>query len=263
MPREFKRVPAIDKCFTILKLLAESDSPLGITDISNKLSLSKSTVFNLIYTLNDLEIVEQASDGKFQFGLQLYLLGNSSGRKSALIQTVHPHLQLINQQTKLSAFLGIRSGFDAVIVDKVDSAFDIKISSEIGMRLPLLAGAGGKALLSLLTDEDVDRLLNDKNLKKYTPKTGTDKARFKKVVAKVRKEGIAFDNEEYINGIVAFAVPIKTRQAELQTAIWAVGLKQQTSEQTMQAVKKLMLDTANNLSIRFSLTDVFDGSCPN
>lgn len=263
MAREFKRVPAIDKCFSILELLAASDSPLGISDISNRLSLSKSTVFNLIYTLDDLGIVEQAADGKFQFGLQLYLLGNSSGRKSELIQTVHPYLEKINRETKLSAFLGLRTGTHAVIVDKVDSAYDIKISSEIGMRLPLQAGAGGKALLSLLPDTEIDHMLNSLDLKKYTPKTETDKSRFKEAVLKTRKEGVVYDNEEYIDGIVALAAPLKTRRSDLQSAIWVVGLKQQTTAAAISSIKRLLLDTSRKLSVRFSLTDVFDDSCPN
>jgi IclR family KDG regulon transcriptional repressor len=258
MTRHFKRVPAIDKGFAILKLLSESTPPLGISEISNRLSLSKSTVYHLMYTLEDLEIVEQTSEGKFQFGLQLYLLGNLSGRRSALIQTAHPYLEKINRATKLSAFLGIRSGMHAVIVDKVDSAFDIKVSSEIGMRLPLLAGAGGKALLSMLPDEEIDRFLNDANLKKFTPRTSTDKARFKQAVIRVREECFAFDDQEYIDGIVALAVPIKARQPELQAAIWAVGLKQQAGKDRLSSARKLMVDTADKLSARFMLTDLFN-----
>ena len=259
MSREFKRVPAIDKGFAILTLLSESETPLGISSISSRLSFSKSTVYNLMYTLEDLEIVEQTQDGKFQFGLQLYLLGNASGRRSELIQTAHPYLEDINRQTKLSAFLGIRSGFDAVIVDKVDSAFDVKISSEIGMRLPLLAGAGGKALLSLMADKEIDRLLKNKNLNKFTPRTNTDKTRFKKAVIRVREDGYAYDDEEYIEGIVALAVPVKTRRPELQVALWAVGLKQQFQEKKLSSAIKLMVNTAGRLSTRFSLTDVFKG----
>jgi len=258
MTRHFKRVPAIDKSFAILKLLSESPPPLGISEISNRLSLSKSTVYNLMYTLEDLEIVEQTLEGKFRFGLQLYLLGNRSGRRSALIQTAHPYLEEINRATKLSAFLGIRSGRHAVIVDKVDSAFDIKVSTDIGMRLPLLAGAGGKALLSMLPDEEIDQLLDDANLKKFTPRTSTDKARFKQSVIRVREECFAFDDQEYIDGIVAMAVPIKTRQPKLQAAIWAVRLKQQARKGRLSSARKLMVDTADKLSTRFMLTDLFN-----
>jgi phenylacetate-CoA ligase len=128
-----------------------------------------------------IKVIERGTDGHFQLGSQLYLLGNAAARKSGLIQTVHPYLVQINHETKLSAFLGMRSGLHAVIIDKVDDAFDLKISSDVGMRLSVFAGAGGKALLSALPNAEIDRILADAVLKPYTPKTITEKAAFKNV----------------------------------------------------------------------------------
>ena len=65
----------------------------------------------------------------------------------ALIQTRHPYLETINEKTKLSAFLGLRSDRRAILIDKVDSAYGI------------LAGAGIKAMLSQLSDEGIDEIL--------------------------------------------------------------------------------------------------------
>ena len=65
-------------------------------------------------------------------------------------------------------------------IDKCFSIYDIKISSEIGMRLPLLAGAGGKALLCQLSDEQIDHIVSENALKQFTCKTCTDRNEFKK-----------------------------------------------------------------------------------
>jgi len=259
MPNECKNVPAIEKCFSILRHFAASKQALGISEISKQLELNKSTVFNIIYTLKNLEILEQYPDGKFHFGTLLYLLGNASGKKSELIQTVHAYLDRINRETKLSAFLGIRSVNQAVILDKVDTAHDVKISSEIGMRLPLLAGAGGKALLSQLSSREVDQILGTNALKKFTSKTCTDKKRFKKEVLNIRKDGFAFDDEEYIDGVVAFAVPLKTNRADLQAAIWAVGLKQQVRQENISKISNFLKKIGNDINHRFYNTEVNDG----
>ena len=135
MKASFKRVPAVDKTFAILELLAASKEPLGISEITRALDFNKSTVFNIINTLTDLEILKQAPDNKFGMGIQFYLLSKASRNGSEIISTIHPYLERINQKTNLSVFLGIRSGLHAVIMDKVDAAYDIKISAEIGMRL--------------------------------------------------------------------------------------------------------------------------------
>jgi IclR family KDG regulon transcriptional repressor len=255
MPTDFQKVPAIDKCFAILQLLAKSKQALGISEISKRLELNKSTVFNIIYTLKDIDILEQYHDGKFHFGTLLYLLGNSNGKKSELIQSVHPYLEKINRETKLSAFLGIRSDLRAIIVDKVDTAYDVKISSEIGMRLPLLAGAGGKALLCQLSDEEIDHIMAANPLKQFTPKTCIDRNEFKKEVFKIREDGIAFDDEEYIAGVVAFAVPLKAYRQDLQAAIWTVGLKQQVSPANAPKISELLKKVAAEINLRFTRTE--------
>jgi IclR family KDG regulon transcriptional repressor len=254
MPTEFKNVPAIEKCFSILQHFAKSKQTLGISEISKQLELNKSTVFNIVYTLKNLEILEQLPDGKFQFGTLLYLLGNANGKKSEIIQTVHPYLEKINQRTKLSAFLGFRSGQRAIIIDKVDSAHDIKISAEIGMRLPLLAGAGGKSLLSQLSNQEIDQILSVNTLKKFTAKSCTDKKKFKKEVLKIRKDGIAFDDEEYIDGIVAFSVPLKANSPELQAALWAVGLKQQVRKENITQIKNFLKKISEDINHRLYMT---------
>src|SRR5512135_1321376 len=163
----FRRVPAVDKCFAILDLLAQTKEPMGISDISGRLDLNKSTVFNTVHTLRDLHVLENQPDGKFVFGTRFYILGNMAGKRSALIQTARPYLEKINEKTKLSAFLGLRSDRQAILIDKVDSAYGIKLSSEIGMQMPVLAGAGIKAMLSQLSDEEIDAILARIQLKKY------------------------------------------------------------------------------------------------
>ena len=225
---------------------------MGISDISKALKYNKSTVFNIVYTLSDLGILEYGHNNKFRFGTQLYVLGKAASSGSELINTVHPYLEEINQKTKLSAFLGIRSGLRAIIVDKVDSAFDIKISSEIGMKLPLLAGAGGKALLSQLSDAEIDKILSQNKLKKFTRFSCVNKEKYKKMLEKTRQDGIALDREEYIEGICAFAVPLRTDRPDSQAAIWAVGLKMQFTDEVIRRYSQFLKEITKNIEIRFS-----------
>ena len=246
----FRRVPAIDKCFAILELLAQSKTPLGISEISRKLDLNKSSVFNTVHTLRDLNVLENQPGGKFIFGTRLYILGNMAGKSSALIQTAHPYLRAINERTKLSAFLGLRSDRQAVLIDKADSAYELKVSSEIGMQMPILAGAGIKAMLSQLSDEEIDEILARTELKRYTPYSITDKAIYKKEILEVRRQGIAHDKEEYIEGMIAFGIPVKANGKDLQAAIWAVGLKHQMSDSSIPELTTLLKGISEEINCR-------------
>jgi IclR family KDG regulon transcriptional repressor len=250
MPPAFKRVPAIDKCFAILELLAQSKEPMGISGISGKLGLNKSTVFNIVHTLMDLKVLENQPDGRFVLGTRFYILGSTAGRRSDLIQTAHPFLEAINEKTKLSAFLGLRSDRQVILIDKVDSANGIKLSSEIGMQMPVLAGAGIKALLSQLSDNEIDEILARSELKRYTPYSIIDKAVYKEEILEVRKQGIAYDREEYIEGMVAFAIPIRATRRDLLAAIWAVGLTRQVPETSVPDITRLLKEISEELRYR-------------
>jgi DNA-binding IclR family transcriptional regulator len=250
MPLTSKRVPAVDKCFAILNLLAQSKEPMGISDISGKLDLNKSTVFHILHTLTDLNVLENQQDGKFIFGTRFYILGNMAGKRSKLIQTAHPYLERINEKTKLSAFLGLRSDRQAILIDKVDSAYGIKLSSEIGMQMPILAGAGIKAMLSQLSDGEIDEILLRTDLKRYTPYSIVDKAAYKQEILEVRRQGIAYDREEYIEGMVAFAIPVKSNGRDLQAAIWAVGLTRQVSKSFMPELTQLLKEISEEINYR-------------
>ena len=252
MKASFKRVPAVDKTFAILELLAASKEPLGISEITRALDFNKSTVFNIIHTLTDLEILKQAPDNKFGLGIQFYLLSKASRNGSEIISTIHPYLERINQKTNLSVFLGIRSGLHAVIMDKVDAAYDIKISAEIGMRLPLLAGAGGKAILCQMSDDEIDRILAENVLRRFTRHSSVDKIKYNNMLKKARREGIAFDKEEYIEGIRALAVPLKISNGNPQFAIWAVGLKSQVKNEVIGTYAELLKKSAKEIEIRLS-----------
>ncbi len=161
-----------------------------------------------------------------------------AGKRSALIQTAHPYLETINEKTKLSAFLGLRSDRRAKLVDKVNSAYGI------------LAGAGIKAMLSQLSDEGIDEILARTELKRYIPYSIIDKVVYKEEILEVRKQGIAYDREEYIEGMVAFAIPIKANSRDLQAAIWAVGLTRQVPNSSIQELTELLKGICEEINCR-------------
>ncbi len=253
MPANYKRVPAIDKSFSILELITHARHPLGFAEIVRELGLNKSTVFNILHTLNDLGVLDKGPDGLFHLGPRLFILGNAAAKGSELIQTVHPYLVKINNEYRVSAFLGILSGTEVIIIDKADMAQKVKISSEIGMKIPLFAGVAGKALLSQLPDQDVDKIVENYRFKKYTPKTNTDRREIKKEIIKVSETGVACDMEEYIEGLVAVAVPIKTNRDELQATIWAVGLKQEFKNRALKKITDFLINTADEINSRFTI----------
>jgi IclR family KDG regulon transcriptional repressor len=118
------------------------------------------------------------------------------------------------------------------------------------MRMPSLAGAGIKAMLSQMPDEEIDEVLARAELRKYTPNSIVEKAVYRQEILEVRRQGIAYDREEYIRGMVALAIPVKTNNRNLQAAIWAVGLTHQVPESSIPELTELLKAISQDLSSR-------------
>ncbi|MGD9368391.1 MAG: IclR family transcriptional regulator C-terminal domain-containing protein, partial [Desulfobacteraceae bacterium] len=132
-----------------------------------------------------------------------------------------------------------------------DSEVDIKVSSEIGLKMPPLAGAGIKAMLSQLSDREIDRILSESELQPFTPHSITKKSHYKSEVISARSEGIALDLEEYIEGLIAVGIPIRTYSENIQAAIWAVGLKRQLTGEKLLNVKHYLSGIEKEINQRF------------
>ncbi len=251
MKANFKRVPALYQCFSILDLLTKKKKPLSISEISKSLNFNKSTVFNIVYTLTDLGILNH-EENKFSFGPKLYVLGRASEKSSELIRNIHPYLVKISQETNLSTFLGLRVGLKALILDKADSTFNLKISTEVGTQIPLLAGAHGKVLLAQLPDEEIRTILSQNELKQFTPYSCLDKEEYFKKIKNVQKEGIAVEREEYIEGIRALAVPLNIKRDNMQVGIWAVGLKIQIKDNIISTYSRILKEMSKKIENEFA-----------
>ena len=70
----------------------------------------------------------------------------------------------------------------------------------------------------------------------------------------IREAGLSFDNEEYIEGVVAFSVPLKTNRPDLQAAIRTVGLKQQVRKERISKISNFLKKIADDINHRFYMT---------
>jgi len=118
------------------------------------------------------------------------------------------------------------------------------------MQMPILAGAGIKAMLAQLSDEELHEILARTELKRYTPYSIVDREVYKEAIREVRRQGIAYDREEYIEGMVAFAIPVKANSRDLQAAVWAVGLTRQVPEESVPELTQLLKGISEEMNYR-------------
>ena len=111
-----------------------------------------------------------------------------------------PYLEDLMNQTRESVFLGVQNIDRVTILDIVESNQDLKITSPVGTTIPILAGATGKVFMAAMTEEKVFRIVREKGLPRFTERSIVEPARFLQELRRVRENGFATDDEEYISG---------------------------------------------------------------
>jgi DNA-binding IclR family transcriptional regulator len=241
------QAPIVTKAFQILELVAKRDRRMTISDLSRELKINKSTVHGISHALEKAgALIRDKRTKRYTLGMALFELARAGFARIDLKDLARPIMEDLMRSTQQSVFLGIRSADHVSIVDIVESTQDLKITAPIGTRVPLLAGAIGKAFLAAMEESQAVSLVHSIGLRKFTEKSVTDSKLYIKEVQKTRREGYGLDDEEYIPGVRAVAAVIRN-PGQPMSAVWVVGFTPSmnperlvlTAEQTKRAAEEI------------------------
>jgi DNA-binding IclR family transcriptional regulator len=248
MKRIIYSAPSVKKAFKILQTITNSSTGLGVSELSKKLNIGKSTVHGITSALEELGVlVREPINKKYKAGYTLLELGRRAYTKIELRDVARVPMEKLMEKVRETVFLGIVNGDHITILDVVESHNELKITSPPGTRLPLLAGATARVFLAQLEERKAKEIVQKMGLFRYTPKSVVDSKKFLGEVEEVRKRGYAIDNEEYMLGVRAVAAPIHTSSAP-PAAIWVVGFTSSLNDSKMERVILEIQKTSHEIS---------------
>jgi DNA-binding IclR family transcriptional regulator len=245
------QAPTVKRAFQILDLIARRDKRLTISDLSRELGISKSTVHGIAQALEGTgAVVRDHKTRRYSLGLTLFELGRKAYARIDLRDIARPYMEELMRSTRQTVFLGIRAGDHVSIIDIVESTQELKITAHIGARLPLLVGATGKVFMAFLAENEADQLIRAAELRQDTERSITDPDRYVEEIRKARACGYALDDEEYLQGVRAVAVPIHAPGSPM-SAIWVVGFTQSIKDGQMAEIAMKTKHAAEAISREF------------
>ena len=204
-------VSSVQKVFGILQALSE-ERDHGITELAQRLMMSKSTVYRFLQTMKSLGYVAQEGESeKYSLTLKLFEMGSKALQNIDLIRSADVQMRELSRLTKETIHLGALDEDSIVYVHKIDSLYNLRMSSRIGRRNPLHSTALGKVLLAWRSREDINDILQRITFTINTANTLSDAGALIDVLSQVRKQGYGEDNEEQEEGVCCIAVPIFDR----------------------------------------------------
>ena len=242
-------VQSVERTLSILEVLSDYENGLGITEISEKVNLHKSTVHRLLSTLMVKGYVQQNEDtNRYKLTLKLFELGSKKVEKMNIVTAARPLLQELMEKTNEVIHLVVREGTEIVYIAKVESQNPIRMYSRIGKRSPVYCTAVGKSMLSHMTDNEVELIWNNSHIEKLTENTVIDYEKFKENLSIIRKQGYAIDEQENEIGIRCIGTSILDYNGHVCGAISISGSIISFKEEKINEFAKLIIEYAGKIS---------------
>jgi len=250
--------PILKKAVEILRLLIREYQPLGVTEIAKTVSISKSTAYGILKSFHEEGLVSKdPSTKKYTVGKEMMRLAKLVFKGQDLISIARPFLERLAELVDETVFLGIRE-YDAIkVIDVIEAKKELKISSPVGTKLPITAGASGKLFISTMTNEEILSYFKEKGLPQYTENSITDIDTFIKEIEEIRRLGYSVDIEEYLKGIRAVATLIRQDEKPV-AAIWFVGFSNSMIDERLNHIIRNLQLTADQISTRASFSSATD-----
>lgn len=246
-----KQIQSLARAIQIMEFISKNCNSASLTQISQDLGLSKSTVYGLISTLEDYNYVYQdQSTGFYQLGLKLFEMGQVVYSSMDLRSVAYPILVELNQKHQETVHLALLSGSEVVYIEKVDSSRSVRIISQIGGRNPTYCTGVGKVLLAGLSESKVEKIVKATSMKKFTPNTIDSFDKLKECLVEVRQKGYAYDLEEIEMGLRCVAAPIKNHQGTTIAGISLSGPTNRISNEILALLSKDVVDAAQRISAK-------------
>lgn len=205
-----QNIQVIARAASILRALEGERNGLSLGQIAQRVGLARSTVQRIVDSLGAEQLLIAATPSSgVRLGPALVRLATSASLD--IEQITRPIMAALARDTGETVDLSLLKGNAAVFVDQVPGAHRLRAVSAIGEAFPLHCTANGKALLSLLDDERVERLLRQPS-SRSVPASGGARAGLTNEIETCRRTGLAYDLEEHTEGIcavgTAFADPL-------------------------------------------------------
>lgn len=239
-------VHSVDKAAKLIELLLYAHCPMSLRELAEQSGYPKSTIHALLATLRRHAMIDQHPDGKYFLGIRLFECGCAVSANWDISSVARPYLEQLATATDATAFISLLDGENVISFDQCSPANGVQVTQGIGQRLSLHATSQGKLMLSLRSDDEIDRILKKIGMQMFTPHTITDISMLKTELAKIRANGYAVEDGEYKIGLRSVSAPVFDHSGTVRYALGVVGLfRRIQSDEFSRSVAQVVTQAAN------------------
>ncbi|MBX9591404.1 MAG: IclR family transcriptional regulator [Hyphomonadaceae bacterium] len=215
-----RRRPAVARAIGLIEAVAATGRPTTLKELASTQDIPQATAFRLCQRLEAAGyLVRDSGSRRYAVGMRLMRLGLDIVRNSGPMSARRTILTEVVDDIEETCNLTTLVGTEVLYLDRVETRWPLRVALEPGSRVPLHCTASGKLLLSSMPKATRERVLNTLELTAYTPRTIVEAKVLRRDLQRIAKRGFSTDNEEFLAGLVAVAVPIRDRKGRAFAAI--------------------------------------------
>jgi len=212
-----KTIRSVETALGVLEAIQDRE-PVGVTEITGAVDCSKSTVHHHVSTLSDAGYLERAGE-KYRLSLRFLSLGGQVREREQLFHLAKDDVDQLAQRTGEQSRLIVEDDGLGVTLYQATGEHGAITDTHVGSTEDLYCTAAGKAFLAELPAETVDAYIEDQDFVSYTDHTIDNPGRLREELESIRSRGVAFDDQEYYEGVRCVASAIDSQSGELLGAI--------------------------------------------
>jgi DNA-binding IclR family transcriptional regulator len=200
----------------ILGKVAESSRALTVSDLLEELDIPKPTVHRITSQLEEAGYLQYEPNNKrLTIGPKLKNIGFDVLTNRTSTAPRHAILRALSEEIEETCNCTMLDEDHTIYFDRVESHWPYRIDLKIGSHLPLHCTASGKLFLAYMPANQRKKLISAAPLKQYTERSITDPVQLEAELKLIKRDGIGVDDEEFVPGMVALAVPVFNSKNEM------------------------------------------------
>jgi IclR family acetate operon transcriptional repressor len=247
------RLHGVERALDTLELLAAAGpGGMTLTELAERIGVSKSSTFALLQTLIARGFAADSGtrlSRRYRLGLALAKLGDAAEIQSPLISLAMPVLQSVTDATGLTTRLAVPDGPYAVVTARVDAPGTVRFASYLGQREYPHCTSAGKALLAALRPEQARALAVAASMPARTERTITDPDALLRDLELSAARGYTIDDEEDSDGVFCVGAAVYDRTGGCVAAISGTGLKLNRPTWRMDELGLVIREAADHITV--------------
>ena len=244
-------VNSVQKAFRVLTAFSRTEPRLTLTQIVDRLGVDKSTAQRFTHTLLVMGYLDKDPVTKtLGVTVKMVDLAHIYLSSNPLIAAAMPYMVHLNGETGETINLTVLDGAEIVFVSRVVGSHLLSTGVIIGTRLPAYATATGVAMMSVLDDSEVTRLLHESDLKPFTPATVYKPENIRARLKTARSKGYVLSVGDYFPSDISLAAPILSRTGSVLGGIsLSVSIDRYTAKDAETRFANLVSTAAKSITV--------------